>query len=1339
MDDLQAVAAAVKSGQLWVEAAAANILVIWVEEPGDQRNFDPGGALCTACGKYIGITAFTNSNILHLEGLFFDSQVLVFRARSGEDCKQHRVVDTLILVRREGAGCAPLGDAFAQFCTSFFVEMLDKYFEQNLELPAKAVSWQCGLKAMRVGEASHPGPGGSRASERKRNQNQQNQQTQQSSGGGLNLGAIGLGGLDLQGMIENIVKQAIQKILEDLIGKGLNLNNLLGSGGGLQPEKEDADKEKGKTGNRDRQNGAQQPQRQATTGQQGAKRVSWADLSSTTSPPQAAASQRPQPAKGATEEGWEQVRAKKGPSDAKAELRKEDWDAAVAGSMGDLETSIEKCTQDGTLCRHVILTEDEEEASSAIMLARQAPRFAILALWPAGADKENSRRIPVHRAGKLGFLQVRHLCSNSEGMQPVDLKKTVTAAPKKVTVSATTVLRLTVDKELADDALWKSATSRPRECVMNWSKVARVRVQDTWGWQQEKRRGMELAVGLIRVDKSFQETAIATSGSQGIFVDPLAWRDSALPRHSVRWLEKAADEADMKAVLTRALATRPIFGVTRGVHQLGCREAFDSDAKVCKVWTITDVPRTWTDDVVCSALANAGFDKVDMIRRQPRGPTVTWVFKATMTADDDIRLVECTSVQGDEETRLQLWARIAPPRQAPTTRKPIKPTREDAAVLSATRQDLAREKVVVQNAGGIDGSGDGTPSGDAQQQEAAPSGGRVRAAARAAENPQSKRKEVTRRTIPEGMTRTSIQSDGNCLMEALAVGMNKVGAGKRLTGKTLRANIVAHMSSAKNKDRYMKDWDKFDDEDKQCDNFDTYLARVTKPGCKMGALEISAVARRFDIHIVVLMEQEDLEHMTWHPEGSATVTLWYSSAAKHYDLLEGALNQNVFATCAAGTTHGLRGGGRSCSGASSATAWTAATAWTPATVWTAATAKTKASASARKGASARGQAKRAAKATASVRTAGSAKTRGTTSASATARRRASVSAGSAVPERASGKAASSRTRASMSMGASTTPRVKRQRTGSKAEDLEQDLQGFDLEELVPPAPTEPAPVGRRGWQKGRGRPEMRRRFLPPEDEFKRQGISWRCPLCSWTTSKAVWHPCKERHLRLWHADDARAVRLLSKVPLGRGLGTKAQAEELGATIRWSCHLCDTVVMQQVGEELSDWTIRDVIAHHKGQKHEDVDGQEFRYHGKRWAEGQAKRQQDLLAKNRVRMVLDLKGGKYGKHDLIPFGIRRLPEDGCSEARRLYFIDMKNWLGCRTCRRVGPKKLFTKTKDCEPPALRQGNAVAIPASAVKKCMADPRYKEYLPELRRELNFKTGGALENDSCRDGRGSRK
>ena len=129
---------------------------------------------------------------------------------------------------------------------------------------------------------------------------------------------------------------------------------------------------------------------------------------------------------------------------------------------------------------------------------------------------------------------------------------------------------------------------------------------DLWGGATEQKRGDAL-VALARLPKASAEQALAGSGTNGLFWEPVA-RRLGDKTYNVKWLDQLEEESEAD-YLRRALALKPKLGLVVGKRQLGERVLYEV-ADAVRSWRLAGTPREWTQDTVMELLQGTGLNNL---------------------------------------------------------------------------------------------------------------------------------------------------------------------------------------------------------------------------------------------------------------------------------------------------------------------------------------------------------------------------------------------------------------------------------------------------------------------------------------------------------------------------------------------------------------------------------------------------------------------------------------------------------------------------------------------------------------------------------------------------------
>ena len=193
--------------------------------------------------------------------------------------------------------------------------------------------------------------------------------------------------------------------------------------------------------------------------------------------------------------------------------------------------------------------------------------------------------------------------------------------------------------------------------------------------------------------------------------------------------------------------------------------------------------------------------------------------------------------------------------------------------------------------------------------------------------PGAKRTKCDVRTVPDELRTVDIAKDGNCVYRAVSEGLAWLSSGKiKVEHRELRAKAITHLQ--KHKEAYSAQWDKESCSGDPMQSFDDYLA-ASAQNCAYGSpLEIEALARVYDVQIILIPCLADFAIMSFRTmQAKRILVLWYED--KRIDLLLPKNDIKKYPDAVVNITKGpvskLRAGGpRSTSGRVSRTAseWT---------------------------------------------------------------------------------------------------------------------------------------------------------------------------------------------------------------------------------------------------------------------------------------------------------------------------------------------------------------------------------------------------------------------------------
>ena len=486
---------------------------------------------------------------------------------------------------------------------------------QQCRLPLhlfRRLSRLLGYAGCRVGEASHPGPGASRAARRKQLQQQQVQQSVQRQVLALLEALVGL----LSGGQTNGLPASLRALLQGIT-----------SAPGIASPTPKA-KAKSRPLPRPKPKAAPKvaPSPPPMPGPTAA------------SPPSAAPAPRSVSVPAATP----------GPSFA---LRPADWHGSVLPyrSLADL------ATRDPSAI--VVLCEDAEQVDAAAQLFRAAAKHTALLLH---RDPKATMTVPMLSGGKVLIQKVSSLLVETPNVAKPALKSA--PAPKSVSASPTKVIRLIAHKPAMPSGLWNMASRNPKAFAQEWAARTlppdcRSAVKDAWSFSKETRAGADAIVGIARVAEPAFLSCLRCSGEQGVFVEPTG-RTMSEPV-AITW-HKPSDGEDWEKTRTRLLALRPAYGLVLGQRQLGLRDKPQAGQPTRRQWCIAGTPTAWSDeDVQLLVREQTALTDIEVLRRQVRRNLCTWWVRASSLDPSDAH--QLIADNGGAEVRLWMLPATARP------------------------------------------------------------------------------------------------------------------------------------------------------------------------------------------------------------------------------------------------------------------------------------------------------------------------------------------------------------------------------------------------------------------------------------------------------------------------------------------------------------------------------------------------------------------------------------------------------------------------------------------------------------------------------------------------------
>jgi len=517
-------------------------------------------------------------------------------------------------------------------------------------------------------------------------------------------------------------------------------------------------------------------------------------------------------------------------------LRSKDWSDPII-QYNDLGTALSKHT-DGSPFRAVIQCADEDQGQAAAAMLNNTTPKAVWLIWRLATG---TTTIPGQCGTKPVLQRVRcHKLVDQGQREPALLRCTQQAIT--TTTKHTETLRVIFDEQYISNKTRTTALARPRKALGDWIQTlpttAAAAIQDTWGWKQHAQGPHKSIIGLIRVEGTFgqsdaPDTILGRSGQQGIFVEPIHWHHP-LPPIKVAWEKwQPTDTAD--DYIQRLLDKGHKWGLARSARGLGARVATEASTDKTRTWQLDQAPRAWNQHTVEQLISSQpAFTDTHIIRKQVRGKVTTWWFTATSAADLDLHPIFATI---DDEI-YELWAKLAPP-----TRK-AEPARSWHIHDTSTMQWHAPPKPR--------GTHAGTSKGTITVETPDPDD-----ANKPSEQPQKKQC-VASRPVPDGLTKVAMPADGSCLFHSIAQALTD-STGKEILGIQTRAETLAHIH--KRTDTYIDLWDGLMPDDSKAPSFAAYIDHMQKHTAWGGYLELTAAARHYNQRIFIIPESIRRNHV----------------------------------------------------------------------------------------------------------------------------------------------------------------------------------------------------------------------------------------------------------------------------------------------------------------------------------------------------------------------------------------------------------------------------------------------------------------------------------------------
>ncbi|CAE6960733.1 CYCL [Symbiodinium sp. CCMP2592] len=464
----------------------------------------------------------------------------------------------------------------------------------------------------------------------------------------------------------------------------------------------------------------------------------------------------------------------------------------------------------------------------------------------------------------------------------------------KVVPASTSVVYFKVPEMYMTPDKFKHWKNNPSRAASSWASSHQITLSDTWGWveeQQAGKQGLQL-FGIARLLDSELSSLVAVSGRDGVFVD--------VPRgklvSTVQWLAVTKGEAPT-AYLERGLRMRRTHW-----RQI----ARDPSQAVPRVWNFPHVPASGGQKEVLQVL-DQSFKDVALIQHKRTGAEYLYRFRATLK-HGDLDLVPLSAIVESEpgkDNEITLWATVAPYKPKQAKQRPLRcaPT----PCLAKEKPALEPQSVKIQVPAELDDDG----------KEVSP----------------AKHVAASHRQIPSGCDLIETPKDGACLFHAIARGLHWLSGPKKTehSHRDLRARCVEHLR--KYASQYLGEWDGHgpalqklrENAASPEDAFEEYLKLIASESAYASTIELKALGRLFDCHILVIPRDGNFSAMSFHAQQrKRRLVLWYTP--RHIELLLPAKDakdypEEVFSVTS-GAVVDLRAGGDDASQCSG-TVWTA--------------------------------------------------------------------------------------------------------------------------------------------------------------------------------------------------------------------------------------------------------------------------------------------------------------------------------------------------------------------------------------------------------------------------------
>jgi len=407
----------------------------------------------------------------------------------------------------------------------------------------------------RVGEAQHPGPGGSRRTARIRKQKEVTNflsaidlrydpfymcRVGEASHPGPKGASLNSGNANLQQLLQPIISQLVtslvQSLLQGNIDLGALLGKVLGQTGAQQPTnaknaKKVDDTKKVNGTNKDKTKKKRKKKVKPLMQTTPAFVAPAVQAPSAPAPPV----QRPDVSKPlAPQDGWQTVGRKANKSANNGndswKLRAEDWNAPIV-DFGKVAEQLDGCKE---VFKAVVLCRADETDILHTMLRGCQVAYAVIIVSPD--KKEGAVRTPGCVGRKLVFRDavVTRCASTGQQLPEIARPKGQTA---KISKKPTAVVHVKLFQQFFEKDAWTTVLNAPIRFFHDWLGKHHVKAIDSWGWSLERPSSSNSAklFGLVRIAEEDVESVLAFSGDGGVFLSPA--KDVKITPTDVEWVE----------------------------------------------------------------------------------------------------------------------------------------------------------------------------------------------------------------------------------------------------------------------------------------------------------------------------------------------------------------------------------------------------------------------------------------------------------------------------------------------------------------------------------------------------------------------------------------------------------------------------------------------------------------------------------------------------------------------------------------------------------------------------------------------------------------------------------